>query len=347
MSLEFGRRKSFERIDEKKSEEIDEIGILERNLENIRRRQELERLEREKKEARKKRELFEFGRNGVEGLGKEKDEGIYGAPSNSFQEESASSRETDDQMDRISRSYTRLALAELKKKLDAKIAELEREVREEEEKTKNKKEDSVKPQEKEEIKTEENHQSSQKQDKKAKSQSSNSSSVDEQPKEKEALSNNESDLGTQEHLNPLNDRGELNSSKQNVQNSQSDIKKTIVINEEEKLQDKSDEMIGSIDKKEQLSKVIETINEVADQKSKYEEVKQKYEEQSISKKLVSKIESKQSEEIDMDLDKFEKEESKILNAKHFTAEQKREMIEDLYSEFDKYTEENPEISKRK
>lgn len=78
----------------------------------------------------------------------------------------------------------------------------------------------------------------------------------------------------------------------------------------------------------------------------YEEKKQAYEEASVPKKSMEQIQTKTKEEIDTDLDDFEAEERRILNSKHYSEEQKKEMIERLYSEFDKYTEENPEISGR-
>ena len=78
----------------------------------------------------------------------------------------------------------------------------------------------------------------------------------------------------------------------------------------------------------------------------YEEKKQAYEEASVPKKSTEQIQTKTKEEIDTDLDDFEAEERRILNSKHYSEEQKKEMIERLYSEFDKYTEENPEISGR-
>ena len=78
----------------------------------------------------------------------------------------------------------------------------------------------------------------------------------------------------------------------------------------------------------------------------YEGKKQAYEEVSSSKELIEQASPKSKEEIDTDLDDFEAEERRILNSKHFTDEQKKKMIEDLYTEFDKYTEENPEISGR-
>lgn len=51
---------------------------------------------------------------------------------------------------------------------------------------------------------------------------------------------------------------------------------------------------------------------------------------------------KSSVDIDIDLDDFAKQEKQILNAKHFTDEQKKRMIQELYDEFDSYVEENPE-----
>ena len=78
----------------------------------------------------------------------------------------------------------------------------------------------------------------------------------------------------------------------------------------------------------------------------YEEKKQAYEEVSASKELMEQVSPKSKEEIDADLDEFEAEERRIVNSKHFSEEQKKEMIENLYSEFDEYTEQNPEISGR-
>ena len=75
----------------------------------------------------------------------------------------------------------------------------------------------------------------------------------------------------------------------------------------------------------------------------YEEKKHAYEETSASNELMVQVGSKTKEEIDADLEEFETEERIILNSKHFSEEQKKEMIENLYSRFDKYTEENPEL----
>lgn len=75
----------------------------------------------------------------------------------------------------------------------------------------------------------------------------------------------------------------------------------------------------------------------------YEEKKHAYEETSASNELMVQVGSKTKEEIDADLEEFETEERRILNSKHFSEEQKKEMIENLYSKFDKYTEENPEL----
>ena len=57
---------------------------------------------------------------------------------------------------------------------------------------------------------------------------------------------------------------------------------------------------------------------------------------SVSKELMEKMSAK----ITNDLDDFAEQERKILNAKNITDEQKRSMIEELYSEFDEYVEEN-------
>ena len=76
----------------------------------------------------------------------------------------------------------------------------------------------------------------------------------------------------------------------------------------------------------------------------HEEKAKDYEQASMSNELMEQFRPKSKEEIDADLDDFETEERKILNSKHFTDAQKKLMIEELYSEFDKYAEENPELS---
>ncbi len=96
------------------------------------------------------------------------------------------------------------------------------------------------------------------------------------------------------------------------------------------------------------TKDVDETNNVeasAKQRADYEAAKKEYEESSASHRLVDDNE-KTSKEIDDDLDEFEAEERRILSSKQYSEEQKKEMIERLYSEFDKYTEENPEISGR-
>ncbi len=63
--------------------------------------------------------------------------------------------------------------------------------------------------------------------------------------------------------------------------------------------------------------------------------------------LSEAIDEKRSDEIDIDLEDFSEQENQILNAKRFTPEQKAELIDELYKEFDEYVEENPEIGGRK
>lgn len=82
-------------------------------------------------------------------------------------------------------------------------------------------------------------------------------------------------------------------------------------------------------------------------KEAYQKAKIKYEEVSSLKKLNDILtnsidQTKSKEEIDKDLDYFENEERKINDAKKFNTEQKKKMIDDLYSEFDEYVEQNPE-----
>jgi cytochrome c553 len=52
-----------------------------------------------------------------------------------------------------------------------------------------------------------------------------------------------------------------------------------------------------------------------------------------------------SAEIDGDLDDFEKQERQILTSAQFTEKQKRQIIQELYENFDSYVEENPEHNK--
>ena len=90
------------------------------------------------------------------------------------------------------------------------------------------------------------------------------------------------------------------------------------------------------------------LNEDADksQREDYEEKKEGYEKVSESKKIIEQIKPKTTDQIDSDLDFFEEEEKKILKSNHFKDGQKKQMIEELYSDFDKYSEENPELSGR-
>ncbi|MBR3198886.1 MAG: hypothetical protein IKG27_02595 [Bacilli bacterium] len=115
--------------------------------------------------------------------------------------------------------------------------------------------------------------------------------------------------------------------------------------------------------KQQQQEIVNVLRQVVLSKAKSEEIKQdlspqkvlddyeqsknKYEEVSASNELSQTIQGKTSSEIDKDLDEFEKQEKKILNSKHFTDEKKRELLDELYSEFDQYTAENPEINGRK
>lgn len=103
---------------------------------------------------------------------------------------------------------------------------------------------------------------------------------------------------------------------------------------------------NNIDKREQMQNVARAISKVTEQKADYEAAKKEYEKSSASHRLSNTNIEKTSKEIDDDLDEFEAEERRILNSKHYSKEQKKEMIERLYSEFDNYTEENPEISGR-
>ena len=109
----------------------------------------------------------------------------------------------------------------------------------------------------------------------------------------------------------------------------------------------SEKQDESLEKQEQIQNIAEVIRNASEQKDEYETAKKEYDESSSYYELINQENIKSSEEIDNDLSDFEKEEMKILNSKHFTDEAKKKMLEDLYSEFDQYTEQNPELSGRK
>lgn len=115
---------------------------------------------------------------------------------------------------------------------------------------------------------------------------------------------------------------------------------------EERKQDNSERQDESLEKKEQIQNIARVIKKATEQKAEYEAAKRGYEESSKNHELIHQGNTKSSKEIDIDLDDFEAQERRILNSKHFTEEQKKQMIEDLYSKFDKYTEQNPELMGR-
>lgn len=92
----------------------------------------------------------------------------------------------------------------------------------------------------------------------------------------------------------------------------------------------------------EVQKAEDTKNNV---KEGYNKTKQIYNEENISNTLNNNVQEKNSAEISLDLEDFAKQEQAILNAKHFTDEQKKKMIQELYQEFDSYVEENPEHHK--
>ena len=94
---------------------------------------------------------------------------------------------------------------------------------------------------------------------------------------------------------------------------------------------------------------VESQQDIQQKQSKknYDKAKQIYNNISSSQTVVNNIQGKDSKEIDADLDDFDKQERQILNAKHFTDEQKKRMIEELYTKFDNYVEQNPETQKSK
>lgn len=86
----------------------------------------------------------------------------------------------------------------------------------------------------------------------------------------------------------------------------------------------------------EISKIEAEIARRTTATEEYKTRKEEYEDVSISKELMEQMSLK----ITNDLDDFAEQERKILSAKHFTEEQKRRMIGELYSEFDEYVEAN-------
>ena len=92
----------------------------------------------------------------------------------------------------------------------------------------------------------------------------------------------------------------------------------------------------------EVQKTEDTKNTVKDG---YDKTMQLHNNENILNTVNNNVQEKNSAEISLDLEDFAKEEQTILNSKHFTDEQKKRMIQELYQEFDSYVEENPEHHK--
>ena len=93
---------------------------------------------------------------------------------------------------------------------------------------------------------------------------------------------------------------------------------------------------ASKDEKEEMLRDLAKIEAYQNQ------VRDKINKPAIQTEMTAPKQEKTSEEIDKDLLDYEEEVNKILNSKHFSEEQKKQMIEEIYQEFDGYVEENPE-----
>lgn len=78
-------------------------------------------------------------------------------------------------------------------------------------------------------------------------------------------------------------------------------------------------------------------NVTTEQETEYEDAKREYEESSKNHEIIQQGNTKSNEEIDVDLDDFEAQERHILGLS-ISEEQKKIMLEQLYSNFDNYTE---------
>ena len=151
---------------------------------------------------------------------------------------------------------------------------------------------------------------------------------------------------------------EIKKQEKNEQNSmterepEKEVAKNIAPSELEKpasLDSQPDESL-----KEERQKIVNVLGQVVDKKreemaviddstkKEFEASKRAYEEVSTTRELSDDVNGKTSAEIDIDLNDFAAQESLILNSKHFTDEQKAQMIEELYREFDTYVKNNPE-----
>ena len=92
----------------------------------------------------------------------------------------------------------------------------------------------------------------------------------------------------------------------------------------------------------EVQKTENTKNNVKDD---YDKTMQLHNNENILNTVNNNVREKNSAEISLDLEDFAKQEQTILNSKHFTDEQKKRMIQELYQEFDSYVEENPEHHK--
>lgn len=118
-------------------------------------------------------------------------------------------------------------------------------------------------------------------------------------------------------------------------------------NNEEQEKENSKESI--IQDTQESEKQIETPSAIGNERIKqspiteYETAKESFEVERQNAQLLQQ--EKSSKEIDEDIEDFERREKRIRKS-HFTDAKKEELIKELYSEFDEYTEQNPELSGR-
>lgn len=118
-------------------------------------------------------------------------------------------------------------------------------------------------------------------------------------------------------------------------------------NNEEQEKENSKESI--IQDTQESEKQIETPSAIGNERIKqnpiteYETAKESFEVERQNAQLLQQ--EKSSKEIDEDIEDFERRERRIRKS-HFTDAKKEELIKELYSEFDEYTEQNPELSGR-
>ena len=125
--------------------------------------------------------------------------------------------------------------------------------------------------------------------------------------------------------------------------------------EKEPVSNEYQEAYDALEKdKEEIMKLLDTaskdekeemLRDLAKIEAYQNQVRDKIDKPTIQTEMTAPKQQKTSEEIDKDLLDYEEEVNKILNSKHFSEKHKKQMIEEIYQEFDGYVEENPEHSR--